>query len=208
MPQPIHYSELISFDFSPEAVLQRPKLAPHIAAISASWNEIEALIATLLAALLGGEAKTVISIFFAIRNDGAKKAATDAICSLKLSPDDHKTLQAILKTVGERYTDRNSAIHGAWGVSPQYPDKLLWADIPGTIKLHVEMMGLPGSTNREARIAVQIAHQKTMQIWSEKDFTDTEERLRATHKVLQDFCKPIIDGAFGPSGGRLPVRPH
>jgi hypothetical protein len=115
MPQPVHYSHAISFDFGPEAILDRPNLAAHVAAISARWNEIEARTAAFLAALLGGEAKTGISIFFAITNDGAKRAAIDSICALKLSKPQQDEFKKLLKTVGERYSERNRAIHRRMG---------------------------------------------------------------------------------------------
>lgn len=150
MPQPIHYSKLISFDFRPSAILERPALAAHVAAISALWNEIEATVASLLTALLGGEAKTGISIFFAIHNEGAKRAAIDAICSLKLKEADQQKFQSILRTISERYKDRNHAVHGAWGVAPAYPDKLLWADIRDTVLMHVDLLGFPGPANKRA----------------------------------------------------------
>lgn len=205
MPQPVHHRELISFDFSPEAVLQRPALAQRIAAISALWNEIDTRIAALLAALLGGEAKTGISIYFAITNDGAKRAALEAICTMKLSTDEQTRLRAVLKTIGERYADRNHAIHGVWGVSPRYPDKLLWADARDMVLLHVEMIALPGPENHAQRQQLQIVHQRTMMVWSERDFLDTEKRLRDAYQELHAFSKPFIDQALA-SGGLRSTR--
>ena len=68
MPQPVHYSHHIHYEFTPKALLGRPKLAAHMAVVSTMWNEIEARIGALLAALVGAaEAETVISIFLAAR---------------------------------------------------------------------------------------------------------------------------------------------
>jgi len=202
MPQPVHHSKAIDFDFSPERILERPNLAAHIATISAFWNDIEARIAALLAALLGDEAKTGISIFFAITNDGAKRAAIDAICALKLSSDEKAELQRILKTVGERYADRNYAVHGGWGISPQYPDALLWNDVRDTILLFVELARLPGPENKDARKALCLQFQKTMRVWKDHDFVEVEKRMRTAYKELYDFSRPIIDQHLAPIGMR------
>ena len=110
------------------------------------------------------------SIFFCITNDGAKKAATNAVLKLNLTPDELTRFQEAMQAVEERYRDRNRAIHGAWGASPQYPDKLRWADIRDQILLRVEMMGLTGMANKEKRREMQIAHQKMVQVWDERDF--------------------------------------
>ncbi len=193
MPQPIHYSHLISFDFSPEAILQRPELAAHVAGISAQWNEIEARTAAFLAALLGGEARTGISIFFAITNDGAKRAAIDAISGLKLWPEQREEFQKILRAINERYGERNHAIHGAWGVSPLYPDALLWADIRETVLLHVELMD---ERNAPASKKLRLDFQKKIRVWKKQDFTNIIERLKLEYSKLFDFTRPFIDDAL------------
>lgn len=194
MPQPIHYSYLISFDFGPEAILDRPQLAAHVAGISALWNEIEARTAAFLAALLGGEAKTGISMFFAITNDGAKRAVIDAVCSLKLKPDQNKELQAIMKKIGERYGERNRAIHGAWGISDLYPDALLWSDTRETIQLQVDVATI--FKNAEAAKQLRLEFQKRIQVWKESDFKDVERRIKSQYDELYWFTKPFIDDSL------------
>ncbi|MSP76267.1 MAG: hypothetical protein EXR12_09040 [Rhodospirillaceae bacterium] len=194
MPQPVHYSQPIHVEFVPEAVLQRPELAAHIALISAWWNEIEARISAFLAALAGGEAETVISVFLAIKNDGAKRSTIDTISALKLSPDDYVRFQAILKRINERYSDRNTIIHGAWGISPRYPDKLLWSDIRESTVLHIEMMNLPAS-DRAARL---ISEQKKIMVYGLSDFLQIEQRIQSAYEELREFSKPFIEKGFGP----------
>jgi hypothetical protein len=197
MPQPIHYNKMVGFDFRPEAVMERPTLAAHVTAISSIWNEIDARITMTLLSLLGAEAKTGMSIYLAITNDGAKRAAMDAICELKLTTEEQTKMRAVLKLVGDRYSDRNNAIHGAWGVSKLYPDALLWSDIREQILLHIELMKLNGPEHVFERQALQLEHQKKMRVWREKDFIETEKRLTATLEELKDFTRPYIQRAFG-----------
>jgi hypothetical protein len=195
MPQPVHYNKSIGFDFRPEMVLQRSKLAAHIALISGQWNEIEARTATMAAALLGSEAKTVITVFLALQNDGAKKATLDTFCSLKLSPDDLKTFQVIQKNIGHRYTDRNRAVHGAWGISNKYPDCLLWGDIREIVLFHVMMKEIASPVDRHNLI---IQQQQRLMVYSEADFINIERRIKTAYDGLCAFSKPIIERGFGP----------
>ena len=142
MPQPIHYSRRIDFEFTPQCLFFRPKLAAHIAVISAMWTEMEARIGAFLAALVGSEAETVISIFLAVKTDAARRATIDTIVGQKMSNEDYDHFQGIMKDVAKRYAERNSVVHGAWGISPVYPDALLWCDIREVMIFHVEMMKL------------------------------------------------------------------
>lgn len=193
MPQPVHYSTRIHFDFYPQTILQRPELASHIAYISALWNEIEARTAAFLSALSDGD-ETVIAVFLAIKNDGAKRSTIDVICERKLPPEDNAKFQTILKKIGERYADRNLVVHGAWGISDKYPDKLLWADIRATTIFFVELMSVPPE-KRQARL---IESQKGLMVYGLADFLEIEKRLREVYEELRDFSRPFMEKAFGP----------
>jgi hypothetical protein len=189
MPQPVHFSKLIGVDFRKEALMERPKLAAYIASISAHWNEIDARIAVFVAALLGSEAKTVISVFLALRSDTAKNATIDTIASLKLSPADLARFQIIRKNIGSRYSERNTAIHGSWGISPCYPDKLLWSDVRDTTAQFADLMPLAGPEKRDARL---LEEQKKLMVYGESDFIAIIKRLADTYEELRDFTMPFI----------------
>lgn len=196
MPQPVHFSKLISFNFRKEALMERPKLAAYIASISAHWNEIDARIALFVAALLKNKAKTVISVFLDLRADAAKKATIDTIASLKLSPDDLAKFQIIRNNIGFRYSERNTAIHGSWGISPCYPDKLLWSDVRDTTALFPDLMPLAGPEKRVERNARLLAEQKKLMVYGESDFIAIIKRLADTYEELRDFTMPFIETYF------------
>jgi hypothetical protein len=195
MPQPVHYSYQIDYAFLPEALLERPHLAAQIAAISALWNDIEARIAAFLAALAGpGEAETVIALFHAITNDGAKRAAADALTTLKLSGRNRETFKEAMLAAGRRYVDRNTVVHGSWGTSPVYPDKLLWCDVRDATMLAVDMMGLTDKAEQKKRLIVT---QKKIMVYGERDFIDMRERMREAYNQLHDFTNPFMERSFG-----------
>ena len=196
MPQPIHYSTGIPVDFRPEVLFRRPQLALHIALISYLWNEIEAKIGVFLAILSGNEGKTVISIFTAIQSDVAKRRIIDTIAELNLNEAEQTKFQAILKKISERYVERNRIVHGSWGISPRYPDKLLWGDARDSNLLAVDLVPLAGKENASARSAVLLKMQKKLLVYGEKDFLDIESRIKIVSDELELFCAPFISRAL------------
>jgi hypothetical protein len=199
MPQPVHYSHPIHFEFEPVSLLQRPQLAARIAMISATWNDIEARIAAFLAALSGNEAQTVISIFLALRIDSAKRSAIDTISVLKLSTADHDRFQQVLKELNKRYGERNTMVHGNWGISEKYPNKLLWADIRDTTIMNTNMMKLVGDQHAKERRAMLVAVQKKFVVYGEEDFIKISDRMIVAYDELRDFSRPFMERAYGPS---------
>lgn len=201
MPQPVHFSQHIPFHFTPLALLKRPVLASYMTAIAMQWTEIQARIATLLVALLEGEAKTGIAMYFAITSDGGKRAVIDTICDLKLEKAQKEEFQRILRKVGEREVERNRIVHGAWGISPKYPDDLLWSDLRDAIALHTDLLALTTEQDRQRR---RIAYQKSLQVWTEQDFIDVFERIGLAWNELHVFTTPIIQKAFGRGSRSVP----
>lgn len=196
MPQPIPSSKTISFDFRRNAVLQRPELAARIAAILSHWNEIESRIALFMAALMGGEAKTIVNVYLAIQSDGAKKATIDTVTELKLPLARLAEFREIQKDIGSRYAERNKAVHGSWGISPEYPDSLLWYDPRDTVALFPELMErLDGSqlAERQKLVAEQRAR---LRIYTKTDLTDIIGRFEVTYSALEAFTTPFIAPLF------------
>jgi hypothetical protein len=196
MPQPIPRGKQITFDFRRSAVLERPKLAPYIAAILMHWNEIESRTAIFLAALLGGEAQTVIKVYLALQTDGGRKATMDTVAALKLSSDDLERFQEIQRDIGGRYSERNKAAHGAWGISPEYSDDLLWYDPRESVQMFPALMATIGDDKREDRRALLEEANKSLRIYTERDFKDILERFECTYAALLKFTDPYIKRLF------------
>jgi len=158
------------------------------------WTEMEARVGTFLAALIGTEAEMVISIFLAVKTDTAKRATIDTVASQKMSREDRERFRTIMNEVAKRYAERNTVVHGSWGISPVYPDALLWCDIRKIMMFHVEMMNIE-PTKRTPRM---VAEQKKMRVYLEADFLAIEERINTTYDELSAFSKPIMERSFGP----------
>lgn len=187
----------IHFDFSPLGALKRPNLGAYVTVISNFWNEIEAQIAIFLAALLGAEASTVLTIFLAIQSDSAKRAVIDKIVLMKLDKTQQATFSTAMDLIGRRYTERNKCVHGAWGFSTEYPDALLWTDIRETNILAVELMALAAKGDLDEQHRRMREAQRGILIYKENDFIDMYNRFVEAFNELNAFVGPFINKAFG-----------
>lgn len=206
MPQPIRNPDLVAVNFKPGAILKEPWLAAYIGVISSMWGDLEGHIAAFLAAIL--HSRTTVAMFLAITNDGAKRAAIDAAARETLTSTQQEELQRLLTKIGQRYTDRNTVVHGIWGISPKYPNRILWTDVRETTLFHADIMKLEReNAENDVRFARMMQYQKTMMLYEEKDFVEIKDRIE---KALTDFAKfgdPFIGRAFGKDVLVLPKRP-
>ena len=199
MPQPIgsRNRSKITFDFSSGAPLRRPALAAFIATISNFWSEIEARIAIFLAALSGGEASTVITIFLAVKSDVSKRVIIDSIVSMKLEDSLKPAFRAAMEAINGRNDERNKVIHGGWGISKDYPDALLWSDIRETTVGAVELMKLGAAGDTEGQLEFMREQLRSVRIYKENDFIDIYNRMVGAYNQLDAVIGPIISCAFG-----------
>jgi hypothetical protein len=198
MPQPLPRGKRVDFNFGRKAVIERPALAPYIAAILMHWNEIDSRMGIFLASLLGGEAQTVIKVFLALQTDGGRKATMDTVTKLKLSADDQERFQEIQRDVGGRYSERNKAVHGAWGVCPEYPNDLLWYDPRESVEMFPALMATIGDdgTKRADRRSLLEEADKSIRVYNENDFKDILGRFDCTYSALCKFTEPYTDPLF------------
>ncbi|MDO9298701.1 hypothetical protein [Bradyrhizobium sp.] len=149
-----------------------------------------------MASLMGGEAKTIIRVFLALQTDGGRKATMDTVTSIKLSERDLKRFQEIQKEIGGRYSERNKAVHGAWGTSPEYPDDLLWYDHRESVAMFPELMDKLGANQRAERQAILDAQQKNLRVYNKRDFEDILARFETVYSDLETFTKPFVGPLF------------
>lgn len=206
MPQPIRHPDIVPVNFRPDAILHRPHLAAHIVVISNIWNDIESRIGLFLATLLEADVRTTVSMYLAITNDGAKRAALDAVARLKLSSIDQAALQTALAQAGIAYAERNKAVHGSWGIADKYPHDLLRGDPKDAILFHADMMKFKPDDNdpRHARI---MEYQKLIFRFNETDFLSIEAKMDSIATEIYAFTNPFINKAYGTDTLVLPTRP-
>lgn len=206
MPQPIHNPDLVPVNFTPGAILKEPWLSAHIGVISSMWSDLEGHIAAFLAAILNS--RTTVAMFLAITNDGAKRAAIDAAARETLTKAHQEQLQTLLTKIGHRYADRNTVVHGVWGISSKYPNRLLWADVRETTLFHADMMKLEREdAENDVRFTRMMRYQKTLILYEERDFVAIKDRVQKVLTEFAAFGDPFIGRAFGKDVLVLPKRP-
>ncbi len=157
---------------------------------------MEARVVIFAAALLEQEAKTVISIFLALTGDAPRRAFVDAIVGMKLDKCQRERFIEIQRGISSRYAERNKVIHSAWGVSPTYPQDLLWGDSRDAIAMMPDIMEL--APDKEAVVKRLNEEQSNLQVWNESDFLAVISRMAETRKQLDDFIQPFVARYFGP----------
>jgi hypothetical protein len=101
--------------------------------------------------------------------------------------------QAILQEISKRISERNDVIHGAWGISPSYPDKLLWCDPRDTTRAFVGVAEIARQlTTFDKWAGTLMELQKRILVYEERDFINIEQRLTTTGNRLLSFCAPFL----------------
>lgn len=188
MPQRITNTEGLGFNSI--SLLERPRLAAYIAAISALATNTEATMGSLMVASLGLDAEFGIDLYNAIENDGAKQSVMKTMGKRALSPQQYSDLIGLLKKVRERGPDRNRVIHGMWGTSPHYPDGVIWLD-PREFMAYFAKL----ATARHKDTPPPIPPWQEALVYSEQDFKEVYQRLRTLLNEVDAFWKQVIHQA-------------
>ncbi|MGA9868778.1 MAG: hypothetical protein WBQ75_20310 [Acetobacteraceae bacterium] len=196
MPQPVR--PLIAADFSPRSMLARPELAAHIGVISAIWNEIDKRIATLLAALIGAEARVVIGMYQSLTSAPAQRAALSAAASLRMTSDQTKMLEIHMKEIRKRGRERHAVVHGTWGVSDHHSDALIWADPKDRIVHEINRIDDARAIKQNGRsthydILAGIREEQTKwMVYKAEDFKDIEDRMTLALIGFAEFSSSFL----------------
>jgi hypothetical protein len=125
MPQP--YKGHADTTFNSGVLLQRPRLAAHIAVIAAIGGEIDLWLALVLIEILESEAsEATVAMYLSIINSGVRKEVIRAAANAKLDQSERKELEDLLKLA--KSDTRNDLVHGSWGIASDEPDALLLDD--------------------------------------------------------------------------------
>ncbi|MDR3533148.1 MAG: hypothetical protein P4L90_21630 [Rhodopila sp.] len=198
MPQPLKLP--VSVEFAPVALLRRPQLAAHIGVVVGIWSQIEVNLGTLLAALIGAEAKTVLAIYLSLTSAPAQRAVIEAAANLRLNHEQRSRLSKLLILIGKRGKERNLLVHASWGISDAYPDALIWADPKDLLEkglIEIEDYRIDERFDL-ARVGQKVlVVQRRYRSYTEEDFRRIEERLSAALSDLTEFSAIFIEHWLG-----------
>jgi hypothetical protein len=126
MPQP--YRRKAELKWGVEALLERPLLSRHIAAIAHSWTELEQGWGMFLAAMLSESAVMGLTMYLSLNAAAAQGHMLNAIADSKLKGAFRATFRELWIEQRARAEERNRVVHGLWGYDPNRADFIALAE--------------------------------------------------------------------------------
>jgi hypothetical protein len=107
---------------------ERPKHAAVIGECTLTWSYVMHQMALLLGVLIGGDSEAAAAIFSTLQNARTRRDVLRAAADVRLTDRRRELLDAIAVVVASTEKERNSLVHGVFGVSAALPDSVLWLD--------------------------------------------------------------------------------
>jgi hypothetical protein len=114
--------------FGPSSLEMRPECAAIVARCISTWSYIEIALALLLSQFLRIETKQALAVFLAIQNSRIQFEVLQAAASVVLNEQDLELFHALMNIRAALEKERNSLVHGAFGISQKIKDGVLWTD--------------------------------------------------------------------------------
>jgi hypothetical protein len=105
----------------------RPQIVGLIGRCALSWTRIEYLSAAFLGVLLNTKAPAAMSVYLTLRRSTNRVEAITA-AARHLEPRDSELVIGVLTVIQSAERERNSLIHGMFGVTEELPDDVLWIE--------------------------------------------------------------------------------
>lgn len=186
MPQPLKTP--VPLFFGPSIVMQRPELAVHIANIANMWSQVETMQGLVLASMLRSEASLVISMFTSLSGAAAKNAVFQAVADEKLTLDQLKRLEQIIKDTKKAGSQRNDVVHGCWHIADKYTDALIWRDPRDAAAEYAELIS---AASTQSLFDMTKLGRNTL-IYKKRDFQDIERKINAVLGKWTTFWSEIM----------------
>ena len=135
----------ISVNYSPRAILSRPKLSGLIGAVAAEWSRVEHVLTFLYANLMGAAYLPTIAgaipalhpialqVFDTLETQHHRLQLLEKLASWVIKdPAMLKSLkETVIPAIASAAKLRNTLMHANWGISADYPDELIHNPIFG-----------------------------------------------------------------------------
>lgn len=167
-------------------IKERPKLAARIAAISALWTEIDVLLGSIIAYVLGVDAVIAVTLYLSIENEGSKMGMIDGLAQKKLTKSEYEELAKLLAKIRKRRKDRNNLVHGIWGISEEFVDELVWQDPREAISLVADIFQIANKI-----ITPKPEIKPNYMLYSVTDFDQIEKNGSDLYREVTLFCNKM-----------------
>ena len=167
MPQPIKAVQGLSARGGPKIILERPKLAALLGAISAEWGDIDTLFSDIFNLItfakfipIGAHSRSALSSAVFDQSFTSYKSKIEVIkriIKLRYSKNILDEFEKLTTDIRKKAKQRNELIHCTWQVCDKYPEDL-----------------------------IQIPNQRWIR-YTERDFNSTLNRSVLIRNALNDF---------------------
>jgi hypothetical protein len=205
-PQPLSSKRKIGAHVSldPIALRKNAPAAAKVAHAIALWARIESTLGTILARMLGGEARPLIAMYEAIRNSQTQIDVLEAAAKVALSPDALELFGALMVLVKQAGKIRHRFAHWLWGESPEFPDDLLLVE-PSTMRENdKDMSDLIAAIQRGEPIEKMPPLDFTsIFVWEPRHFDEAVGELSDVLILTLRFASFLTGGGKGPVADQL-----
>ena len=167
MPQPIKATQGLIARGGPKVILERPRLAALLGAITAVWGDVDNLFSDIFNLItfakfipVGAHSRSTLSsaVFDqSFTSYAAKIEVIKRVVAIRYPKKFHDEFDELTTDLRAKAKERNRLIHGAWQVCDKYPTDL-----------------------------IRIRDEKWIR-YTERDFNDVLERSVLTRNALNDF---------------------
>lgn len=164
--------------FGPDAILSRPHLAAHIAAIAAAWTIIEETWGHILGEALDAEAKTGVAMYLALSGATSQGAVLTEAVKMHLPEQIQRMVAEARQAEKGVARDRNRVVHGRWGILLDDERYLVLGESNWLPRALAHIRDQHGKV-RNALREVESYPDMEMMLYSENDFVQISKRLKA-----------------------------
>jgi hypothetical protein len=153
------------------------------------WGEVEALLATILIAVVRRDARRTVEQFLELSSSRRQREVLEQAASEKLSPEQMELLSAALSVYSHQAKERNRLVHWCAGMSPEVPDAIILQDPKRQAHLnlalveHIEGLRANGSEAMPDSFA-NPASRATMLVYRTSDFERTIREMEEVKSML------------------------
>ncbi|MBR0975578.1 hypothetical protein [Bradyrhizobium japonicum] len=186
MPQPLSRvrpkANVLS---TPNAIVERPKLAPLALQVVARWAEIEMLSAALLGFLLHTEADPIMAMLQTVRSASAQMDMIAAAGAKKLTDPELETFEAVISMAKKAAHKRHPVAHHIWAYCEELPDAVLLIEPAASLQTFVEISkSLHRTSTLDAGNPLFEADKRRIMVYREKDFLDILSEMKTVSNCI------------------------
>jgi hypothetical protein len=186
MPQPIP-GKLTDLHFGSERLITREKLTARLAAALNEWSKTEGSLGLVLGNTLSIRYSIATETLNAVVNLTARLDVVKAAANATLTAAKATEVCDLMEKFRRRAGERNGISHGIWGVSNDYPDRLVLCDPKNAFRI----------VNRHYETGLVTPDilddlKPHLNLWSESCFIDLQQRFFALQTEVITLSNTLV----------------